>query len=106
MKGPGGSDRIRDDGRRTDVIDKDGLVETAALDVGPGAGPLDADQPIGRELPIAADLAPGQKSAGVDPDPLPEGSEILTRRIARALATDPAAAVAAQIAAGPSEDVN
>ena len=38
-------------------------VDTAALDVGPGRSAFDTDEPIGRELPIAADLA----AAGQNP---------------------------------------
>ncbi len=38
-------------------------VDTAALDVGPCRSAFDTDEPIGRELPIAADLA----AAGQNP---------------------------------------
>src|ERR1700730_2313150 len=98
MQRPGRRDCVSHD-NRAEVIDEHIVVDTTALDVNPGADPLDADQPIRCELPITADLAPGQKSTGVDTDPLPERSEILTREVARGLAAEPATHLSAQIAA-------
>jgi hypothetical protein len=89
-------------------------VDHIALDVGAGAGALDPDHPIGGDLIVAADLTAAEETARVRADALgitfPDkeqvwrGGRSLDRGIGEILATPAAADVAADVAAGPSEN--
>ena len=73
-----------------------------AFDVGSQSVAFDADHPIGRELIITAHLAAAKEAACITRD----GNSGRECRVRGCLPTPSATHVAADVAAGPSEDGN
>ena len=80
------------------------MIGAAALDVGPGAGALDAYHPVGGELLVAADLTAAPESAGIDADHFSGRREVDAGRIFHVLAAPGATDLPAEVAAGSGEN--